>query len=382
MHDTRGLTTRLAELLHREHTALADFLIALADFDRERRWLELGYTSLFYFLHRELGLSKGAAFYRKTAAELVQRYPEVVEPLRDGRLCLTSVVALAKVLTPENRGEVVARFFHASKHEAQAVAAELRPAEAAPHRDVITVARPVAPPRTSLATGSDHATDRAAHPDEPRGDAPSPPAPQPHPAPVRQADEAEPLTAELRRYHITVSKRFLAKLAAARDALSHSHPGADTETVLEAALDLLLAKHDRKKGLVKKPRTAPPHPSERPRHVPAEVKRAVWACDGGRCQWPVMSGGVCGSTRQLELDHVVPVARGGASTVANLRVTCRQHNQLAARQTFGDAWMDQFTSGPLPGPSPRPRPRPRPRPALTPPAPPATPRAPPSRRRW
>ena len=121
--------------------ALADFLIALADFDRERRWLELGHTSLFYFLHRELGLSKGAAFYRKTAAELVQRYPEVVEPLRQGKLCITSVVELAKVITPENRGEVVPRFFHASKREAKAVAAELRPAEAAPHRDVVTVAR-------------------------------------------------------------------------------------------------------------------------------------------------------------------------------------------------------------------------------------------------
>ncbi|HEX7487917.1 MAG TPA: hypothetical protein VF341_03380 [Anaeromyxobacteraceae bacterium] len=44
MHDTRDLTTRLAELLRREHAAMADFLIALADFDRERRWLELGHT--------------------------------------------------------------------------------------------------------------------------------------------------------------------------------------------------------------------------------------------------------------------------------------------------------------------------------------------------
>ncbi|HEX8909628.1 MAG TPA: hypothetical protein VF805_10520, partial [Anaeromyxobacteraceae bacterium] len=113
MNDARDRAHRLAELLRREHGALADFLVALAAFDGERRWLELGYTSLFYFLHRELGLSKGAAFYRKTAAELIQRYPEVVEPLRDGRLCLTSVVELAKVITPENRGEVVARFFHA-----------------------------------------------------------------------------------------------------------------------------------------------------------------------------------------------------------------------------------------------------------------------------
>ena len=139
MNDTRDLTKRLTELLRREQGALADFLVALADFDRERRWVELGHTSLFCFLHRELGLSKGAAFYRKTAAELIQRYPEVVEPLRNGKLCITSVVELAKVITPENRGEVVARFFHTSKREAKAVAAELRPAEAAPHRDVVTV---------------------------------------------------------------------------------------------------------------------------------------------------------------------------------------------------------------------------------------------------
>src|SRR5690349_19048883 len=138
MHDTHELAKRLAELLSREHRALADFLVALATFDHERRWLELGHTSLFYFLHRELGLSKGAAFYRKTAAELLQRYPEVVDPLRSGKLCLTSVVELAKVITPENRGEVLARFFHASKQEAKAIAAELRPVDAAPHRDVVT----------------------------------------------------------------------------------------------------------------------------------------------------------------------------------------------------------------------------------------------------
>ena len=70
-----------------------------------------------------------------------------MEPLREGKLCITSAVELAKVITPENRGEVVARFFHASKREAKAVAAELRPAEAAPHRDVVTVLQLAAPDR-------------------------------------------------------------------------------------------------------------------------------------------------------------------------------------------------------------------------------------------
>jgi uncharacterized membrane protein YqiK len=37
----------------------------------------------------------------------------------------------------------------------------------------------------------------------------------------------------------------------------------------------------------------------------------------------------------LELDHVQPVACGGLSTVENLRVVCRAHNQYAAEQVFG-----------------------------------------------
>jgi hypothetical protein len=55
---------------------MAELLVALAEFDRRRLWIPIGHASLFYFLHRELGLSKGVAFYRKTAAELIQRFPE------------------------------------------------------------------------------------------------------------------------------------------------------------------------------------------------------------------------------------------------------------------------------------------------------------------
>src|SRR5205814_9608944 len=138
MTHARVLAGRLADLLRREQDALAEFLIALADFDRRRGWMELGHSSLFYFLHRELGLSKGAAQYRKTAAELVQRFPEIVEPLRDGRLCITSIVELAKVLTRENRREMLPRFFQRSRRESIAIVAALQPAEAVPHRDVVT----------------------------------------------------------------------------------------------------------------------------------------------------------------------------------------------------------------------------------------------------
>jgi HNH endonuclease len=352
-NDTRLLVKRLGDLLAREHAALADFLVALAKFDRERRWVELGHPSLFSFLNRELGLSKGAASYRNAAASLIQRCPEVVAPLRSGKLCLSTVVELSRVLTPENQAEVLPRFLGASKWEAKVIAAELCPAESPQRRAVVTavvpalraaVARPTpaAPPLPERPAG---VAARDVHPGE-LGfvEGPHAPAASPPPArPVAKPDVADPLTADLSRLHVTVSKRFLAKLAAARDALSHSHPGADVEAVLEAGLDLLLAARDRKRGLVKKPRTAPPAPSARPRHVPAAVRREVFTRDEGKCQWPVSSGGVCGSTRRLQLDHIVPIARGGTSTLSNLRIVCSVHNIVAARLALGDRVMDRFT---------------------------------------
>jgi 5-methylcytosine-specific restriction endonuclease McrA len=76
--------------------------------------------------------------------------------------------------------------------------------------------------------------------------------------------------------------------------------------------------------------------------IPAHVKRAVWTRDGGCCQWKLESCGICGSTYQLEFDHRRARALGGPPTVDNVRILCRRHNMLAARQTFGDALMDRF----------------------------------------
>ncbi len=364
MTSARALSDRLAQLLRLEHVALGDFLVALAAFDRERRWVELGHSSLFYFLHRELGLSAGAAQYRKTAAELIQRYPQLEEPLRDGRLCLMSVCELARVLTQENLDEVLPRFFHRSRREAREIAVEIRP-EVAPRREIVAAvprATPFQLVEMGCPGGSPTANPTATAMPTTTATGTLMPIATGIPAATRPVrDAVEPVTADLRRLHVTVSRRLLAKLEAARDGLSHSLPCASTEQVLEAALDALLAKQAARKGLVTRPRApaaaASPVPglavgpvetagaSTGRAHIPARVKREVWTRDGGRCQWPLEAGGVCGATRSLELDHVVPLARGGLPTTANLRVLCRFHNQLAARHALGDALMDRFAAG-------------------------------------
>ncbi|HEX9287766.1 MAG TPA: HNH endonuclease signature motif containing protein [Thermoanaerobaculia bacterium] len=334
----REQSALLAGLLRREHLALSEFLVALAAFDAARGWVELGYRSLFELLLRELGLPKGPAYYRMIAAGLIQRYPEVVEPLRDGRLNLTSVTQLAKVITPENRAEVLPRFFNLSKREAKEVVAEIAPAAAPPVRTVVTAERPPAHPASTLLP----APPVEVLPEEPTSIEPGLSS-APTPA-HRQRTQVEPLTAERSRLHVTVSRRLLDKLAAARDALSHSHPGASEETILEVGLDLILERHAKRRGIGAKP--SPPKGekrSPRSRHVPAQVWRAVWERDGGRCAWPLENGGVCGSTDQLELDHVKGWARGAGTTVDECRILCRWHQDVSARRLYGDDHMNAYT---------------------------------------
>lgn len=338
---------------------MADFLVTLAAFDREKRWRELGHTSLFYFLHRELKLSKGAAHNRKTAADLIQAFPEVETALRAGDLCLSTVTEVAKVLTPENRAEVLPRFFGLSRREAEAEAVTLRPAEVVPSRDGIIPLRPAvtaaqdAVPATasaSPAAGAPEERQPAVHMDEP-------PAPAASAAPAVAATQArlaapppplhsvDLLDAELARMHVTVSRRFLAKLEAARDALGHACPGGGVAEILERGLDLVLARHAKRRGVVEEPRKVPPPSSGVA--IPAHVKRAVWRRAGGRCEFRLDSGEVCGSSYRLEFDHFpIPKARGGPATIENLRLACRPHNLLGARRTFGDALMDRYAGPP------------------------------------
>jgi hypothetical protein len=376
----------LATLLRQEQAAMADFLVALADFDRRGGWEPLGHASLFAFLRVELGLSTAATFWRMSAARLLQRFPEVIEPLRDGRLCLTTTAELAKVLTEENRAVVLPRFYGSSAREAKELVAELLPRETPPLRALVTSAVAAAlrsEPAPRLAPAAS-AKSLELRPDPQFRTPPSdtyseslraPEMGMTHPArDAARRDDVEPLTADMRRLHITVSRQLLKKLDAARDGLSHAIPGATTEQVLEAALDLLLEKQAKARGQVKRPRArlpaaplanlaagaarepqpeAPPLalvPNEPPPHrrtgpreaIPAAVRRAVWERDEGRCTWPLDGGGRCGSTYRLELDHIDPWARWGEETVDGLRILCRVHNHLAARQTFGARFMARY----------------------------------------
>jgi hypothetical protein len=54
--------------------------------------------------------------------------------------------------------------------------------------------------------------------------------------------------------------------------------------------------------------------------IPDDLKQLVWTRDGGRCR-------ICGSQVELQFDHVIPLALGGATSAENLQVLCGPCNR-------------------------------------------------------
>jgi hypothetical protein len=357
-HTALEANARLVELLSSERGAMVDFILALADFDRQGGWVTLGYTSLFYYLNLGLKFSKGAAYYRMKAVELIQRCPEVADQIRDGRLCITALPDVAKVVTPENAAEVLPQFEACSRKEAKAVAEMLAP-EGATQKDAAGNTRWVAGSVSLDVAGDLFGRAMVGAMDSRKVSS----------AAELTSGEAAPAVRK-HRLELQVTPEFMEMLAEARLALSHKMPGAADEAVLMEGLRLVIKERDRRKGLTDRPRNASRKAAGQPpardggaevvknNSMPAEVaevaegwvdpgltaevKRTVWRRDAGRCQWRMATGGACGSRERLEFDHVVPRTRFGESTVDNLRILCRFHNQLAAKEILGMDVMERF----------------------------------------
>ena len=267
------LIERVKDLAACERRASAALVRSLVELDSRRLYLREGCSSLFTYCTQILHLSEGSAYNRIETARAASQYPEVLAALERGDVTLTAVRLLAPHFTPGNHLDLLTAARHRSKQQVQELIASLNPRLAA---------------------------------------------------------------ATLVHLHLTLTLETHGKLRRAQALARHALPDGDLGSVLDRALTLLIGDLERRRfARVASPRPARAKSPGRGRHIPAAVRRTVSQRDDGRCAF-VGRAGRCRETAFLEFHHVIPYTAGGATTVDNIQLRCRAHNQHEARNFFGD----------------------------------------------
>jgi len=139
-----------------------------------------------------------------------------------------------------------------------------------------------------------------------------------------------PLAPQRYKVQSTASAQTYEKLRRAQDLLGRQIPDGDLDQIVDRVLTALEHLAKQKFAATERPRGGKPTaPSSR--RIPAEVKRAVWLRDGGRCAFVGKSGRRCTATAFLEFHDVQPYAVGASprsitSRCAAARITCTKQS--------------------------------------------------------
>jgi hypothetical protein len=364
--DDVQLLAALSALVKRENDSLSDLLAHLAELDERELCVARGYSSLFAYCTEALGFCKSSAGRRIAAARVCRQFPEAFTRVANGELQLSVLCALRPHLSAENASELFAVCSRKSYEQVEVLLAARFPKPEV--RDLIRRLPPAVPAAPTApymgsevvaagpielkpGTGSAHAT------------AASAPAPAPAPANPRRIEgpravtgrgAVKPLSVDRFSVNFTADGEFRELLDEVRALMSHSEPRGDLLTVMMRGLEALRGELLKKRfGVGRKPRRVRLRTggarsdarslglsmSKRTRHVPAAVAREVYVRDQGRCTFCADDGRRCGERRLLQLDHMVPHAKGGESTIGNLRLRCRAHNLHTARAHFGKEYV-------------------------------------------
>jgi hypothetical protein len=354
------LLRRLAEILGQSRRVEADLVAHIAEVDERRLWAREAFPSLFAYCTEGLHLSEGEAYLRIAAARASRDHPVLLGMLSDGRLHLSGIALLAPHLTTENRQTLLQRATHRSKRQIEELIASVAPRADAPSlmrrlpvRAVpTTLEAPAATPSVPRAPGAEptpsgmgsRVTPSPAHLLSLSPDAPSASgAPSPHPPPPPPV--VQPLAPGRYKVQFTASAGLHEKLERLRALKRPQVPDGDLGALIEAAVTEKLERLEtRRFAATARPRKDLSTTDASPfsRRIPAAVRRAVHARDGGRCRCVDASGRRCEARHHLEYHHIHPFGRGGDHRPDNIRLMCAQHNAYLAERDYGREAMSRF----------------------------------------
>jgi hypothetical protein len=325
-------------LIGRSNQVLAALLAHLGEVEARGLHRTRACSSLYAYCIYELRLSEDAAVSRVAAARLARRFPELLDAVAAGELHLTGLLMLGPHLTRENLQDVLARAKHRTKKEIAKLVRVLDPLPAVPARIEALGPSPLALVHTQPTWAEQVASFCPVRELLP-GDRPADwVEPEKLSVPERiEAPVGKPLQYKVQ---FTATEEYVDLMERAAALLSNRGEYDGIEQIQLRALRLLVERLEKRRfgapeSSSKEVKKAPDPAAPRSRHIPARVRRAVFERDGARCTHVDASGQRCRETHHLEFHHLLPFARGGAHTAANLTLRCAAHNAHAAELDFG-----------------------------------------------
>jgi hypothetical protein len=269
-----------------ERDALTKMLHHLKEIDRRRYFSKLKYPSLFEYTVNELKYSEAQAVRRISTMRLMRDLPEIEEKIETGTLTLTNINLVQQMFSKEKKA---GKTFSNSE-------------------------------KAQILMSFENQSTR----------------------------QAEKIAAEISllmkkktgiELHMIEDDALREKLTQLGGRYAHSDPHISLEQLLHKICDEVLVEDKRSKAKTKSNLPSAPKVKANvvvtPRKNTAEIYRQVWQRDNHKCT-------NCRSTYAIEVDHIVPRAVGGESTLENLRLLCRSCNQRAAVEHFGVGKMEKF----------------------------------------
>ncbi len=281
--DAHKFDAEFAQDVRRSNEATHKVLVGIAACERERHFVVLGFGSVYDWLIKRHKFSESAAHRRVQASRLLALVPE--EKFTSGEVNLSTLTQVATTVRKEEK-RTGKRFTAEAKKE---LVAKIERKTSAQTEQLLAAEFP------EISTAK---------------------------------DSLRTLNTEESRLTTDLPAQTRAKLERLKELLGTTN----SAEVLDEAFAALLANLETK-GMPRET-TAKLLPRKLRRYV---IQKAQ------TCEYvdPV-TGQRCNSTHNLQVDHIIPKAKGGTNQLNNLRCLCRQHNLHAAELVFGREHMNKF----------------------------------------
>ena len=311
------LVGALDKYLGAERRLLGCFILYLIEFDRRKIFRELGFSSSYQWMTSGLGLSESSSVCRMNAARIIVRYPHLAEKIfskiLNGQVSVMVLSMIFAHITNENCVELIENISGKNRLDVEKFLAnriEGYHAMQSARAWMRILPGPSKPPESSeISEHSEASSQRVQNGVALEGKSNQVPGP---------AVPATQIPGPAIRLAVTLIGDGARDLLRLREL----YPYRDPSQIINDAL-----------GLMRKARDLPAS------QVPKAIQRQIFFRDGNQCTFVSDDGRRCSERGRLQVDHILPVAKGGDDRVENLRLLCAAHNQLMAERHFGKEFM-------------------------------------------